>query len=386
MRILFAFAGGSGHLDPLVPIARAARAAGHTVAFTGKGSIVSGIDVPGASVFPSGPDTPPERLPLREVDTEREDRDLRDGFSDRLARDRSAAVLTLCEDWRPDVIVCDETDFGSMVVAERQGLPYASVLVVAAGSFVRHEVVAEPLHGVRAEHGLPADPELRMLRRYLVLSPLPPGFRDPSFPLPDTAHSYRSLPLVAAGSVPPWPVARPGAPIVYCTLGTVFNLESGDLFDRVLAGLGDLPVNVLVTVGRAIDPGELGQLPKHIHAERYMPQAAVLPHCSAVVSHGGSGSVVGALAHGLPMVVLPMGADQPLNAARCEELGVGRALDAVGATPEMIGEAAWAVLSQPAYRAAAAGFEAEIAALPGPDHAVSLLERLGTERQPIVAR
>ena len=67
--------------------------------------------------------------------------------------------------------------------------------------------------------------------------------------------------------------------------------------------------------------------------ERYLPHSAVLPRCDVVVSHGGSGTVIGALAAGLPSVVLPMGADQPLNAARCEALGVGVALDAVRVTP-----------------------------------------------------
>lgn len=73
--------------------------------------------------------------------------------------------------WQPDLIVCDEIDFGSMVAAERLGLPYATVLVTAAGSFVRHELVAEPLNALRLEHGLPPDPELAMLSRYLILSP-----------------------------------------------------------------------------------------------------------------------------------------------------------------------------------------------------------------------
>ena len=55
-------------------------------------------------------------------------------------------VAALCADWRPDLVVCDEIDFGSMIAAERLGLPYASVLVIAAGSFVRRELVGEALN------------------------------------------------------------------------------------------------------------------------------------------------------------------------------------------------------------------------------------------------
>ena len=113
-----------------------------------------------------------------------------------------------------------------------------------------------------------------------------------------------------------------------------------DTAGRVLAGLRDLPAQVVVTVGRDIDPAELGPQPAHVRVERYVPQADVLPRASLVVSHGGSGSVLAALAHGVPLVLLPMGADQPYNAARCETLGVARSLDVIDATPGDVRDAA----------------------------------------------
>jgi UDP:flavonoid glycosyltransferase YjiC (YdhE family) len=297
------------------------------------------------------------------------------------------APLALCAAWQPDLLVCDEIDFGAVVAAERFGLPHATVLVIAAGSFVRKEVIGEPLNELRAEHGLSPDPDLTMLSRFLVLSPFPPSYRDPAFPLPATAHAIRPLTLAAAqdDAVPPWMVHLNGAPTVYFTLGTVFNLESGDLFERVLAGLRDLSINIIATVGREIDPAEFGQQSANIQIARYIPQSLVLPHCAAVVSHGGSGSVIGALAHGLPMVLIPMGADQPYNAARCAELGVARILDAVEATPEAVREAVSTVLADPTYRHNAERLRHEIAALPGPAHAVMLLERLAAERRPLVS-
>src|SRR5205085_9710002 len=157
------------------------------------------------------------------------------------------------------------------------------------------------------------------------------------------AHGFRT----AAGA------RCDGARTVYFTLGTVFNLESGDLFARVLAGLRELDVDVVATVGRQIDPEELGPQPERIRVERYLPHADVLPRCAAVVSHGGSGTLLGALAHGLPSVLLPMGADQPWNAARCEELGVALVLDAMRATPDDVRKAVSTVLDDPSYRAAA---------------------------------
>jgi UDP:flavonoid glycosyltransferase YjiC (YdhE family) len=62
--------------------------------------------------------------------------------------------------------------------------------------------------------------------------------------------------------MPDWTTAIEGAPSIYFTLGTVFNHESGDLFARVLAGLRELPVNLLVTVGREIDPASATGTPR----------------------------------------------------------------------------------------------------------------------------
>jgi UDP:flavonoid glycosyltransferase YjiC (YdhE family) len=80
---------------------------------------------------------------------------------------------------------------------------------------------------------------------------------------------------------------------------------------------------VIVATGEHVDPAELGPLPNHVVAERFVAQRDVLAGCYAVVSHAGSGTVLDALLHGLPQVCLPLGGDQTLNARRCAELGSG---------------------------------------------------------------
>ena len=384
VRMLFAFTGGRGHLDPLVPIARTAAAAGHTVAFASTPSMVPTVGSLGFEAFPigrPGSGKPPPRLPLRPVDIEREEREFRERFAGAGARERAPGVLTLCKVWRPDLLVIDETDFGSMLAAEAAGRLYATVVVLlATGSFMRPDLIGGELGELRTEYGLPPDPELQMLRRHLVLAPGPPSLRDPDYALPATAHSYRPAAAQSRDAgTPPWPINLPAAPTVYFTLGTVFNIESGDLFARVLAGLTELRANVIATTGDWIDPAEFGPLPAHVHVEQFVPQASVLPHSSVVVSHAGSGSLLGALAHGLPQVLIPLGADQPFNAARCEALGVARVLDAVEVTPELIRDRVSAVLEDPAYRTAAEGLRNELEALPGPDSAVARLEELAED-------
>jgi UDP:flavonoid glycosyltransferase YjiC (YdhE family) len=388
-RILFTFAGGSGHFEPLVPLARAAAKDGHVIAFTGRPWMVPRVEELGFQAFSAGSDDglTPVRRPLLVIDRERELEDLRDGFVRRIARERAADLLGLVARWQPDVIVWEETDFGAAVIAERLDVRHAKLLVSAAGSFVRADQLREELDAVRIEYGLGPDPHAEMLGRYLVLSPFPPSLRDPRFPLPSTAWGLRLFaPTPAAKSArPPWAAGFDGRPIVYFTLGTVFNVESGDLFTRVIAGLRDLPLNVLVTVGRDIDPGELGPQPANVHVERHVSQASVLPYADLVVSDGGSGSLVGALAHGLPMVLIPMGADQPWNAERAATIGVARVLNAVSATPVEVAEAVSRVLANPGYRHAAGRLRDEMAALRGPKTAISMLERLVATRQPILA-
>jgi len=382
--MLFTFAGGTGHFLPLVPFARAAERAGHIVAVGAQPGMVAFVAQMGFSAFDTGGNTllaTTERTPLLEYDLAREHRAIRDNFAGRTARERAAKVRRLCESWHPDVVVCDEMDFGALVAAEALGIPSATVISIGSGAFVWTQLIGEPLNALRNDYGLLPDPELTMLRRYLILSPFPPRFRDPANPLPPGAHSVRSVAadLAAGGEDVSWLAGRAARPLVYFTLGTIFNLESGDLFERTLAGLRELPVDVVVTVGRELDPHVLGRQPSNVHVRSYVPQSTLLPHCDLVVSHAGSGSVIGALAHGLPMVLLPIGADQPFNAARCHDLHVGRVLNAFEATPKDVELAATAVLEDSTYSQNAKRLKAEIASLPGPEYGVRLLERLAAQ-------
>lgn len=391
MRLLVTFSGGLGHLEPLLPLARAAQAAGHEVVFSGRPWMTPKVEAAGFRHLPAGTDRglTPRRQPLLPVDLAREALDLRDGFAGRIARERAPGLLAIARAWRPDLLLWDETDLALPVIAERLGIPHASIVTLLAGTFVTPALFAPVLDELRAAHGLAPDPELAMLRRHLVLYPGPPSYRDPAQPLPDTGRAMRPvLNPPPPGSAPSWlgDLGHDGRPVVYLTLGTVFHVESGDLFERAVSGLRELSVDLVVTVGDEIDPAELGPQPGNVRIERFIPQALVLPRADLVVSHGGSGSVIGALIHGRPMVLLAMGADQPLNGARVRALGLGRVLDPIAATPSDIRDAGAAVLADPASRAAAERLRDEITSLPGPDEAVRWVEAVATSGIPLRAR
>ena len=104
-----------------------------------------------------------------------------------------------------------------------------------------------------------------------------------------------------------------------------------------------------------------------------MPQADVLPFCDVAVGHAGSGSTLGALAHGLPMLLLPHGADQFENAQACAALGVAKVLMPDALTAEAVASAVTALLAESGARAAAGVIAQEIAAMPTPQEVVAAL-------------
>ncbi|MGH3544565.1 MAG: glycosyltransferase [Mycobacteriales bacterium] len=111
----------------------------------------------------------------------------------------------------------------------------------------------------------------------------------------------------------------PKRPTVYATLGTVYNRMAA-VFTAILEGLREEPLNLILTLGRNQDPAQFGRHPPHVRIERFVSQALLLPHCDLVITHGGFGTVTAALAHGLPLVLIPISADQPENARRCTAL------------------------------------------------------------------
>ena len=374
MRLLITFVGGLGHLAPLLPLARAVRDAGHRVAIAGSGGLVPQIEQAGFAAFATSPrlhhDQTSASQPRQQLETmnaRATELEFAENFADRGARRMAGAVPDVIRAFRPDLVLRDETDLGTTIAAELLDVPVATHLVLAAGLLIRPELVASRLDAVRAEHGLAPDPELNRLTSGLVLTDAAPSFRSPHSPLPLRPMHYRS-------AVTPRMASRAGRPGVYVTLGTIFNNASGDLFERLLVGLADLDADIVATVGVGTDPADLGPQPPHVRVERFLPQDEVLFDVDLVVSHGGSGSLMATLAHGLPSLLLPLGADQPHNAMRGEELGLTATLNAATVTPEEVGTRAREVLADGAMRARCVAVANELQALPGPLAAVAAMD------------
>jgi MGT family glycosyltransferase len=121
---------------------------------------------------------------------------------------------------------------------------------------------------------------------------------------------------------------------VYVTFGTVLGYMSiaGGVYRAALEAVRHLEARVLLTVGKRFDLNHLGSLPPNVHVEAWVDQARVLPEADLVVCHGGSGTAYGALAAGLPLVTVPVFADQFENSRRITAYGAGRTVETESAS------------------------------------------------------
>jgi UDP:flavonoid glycosyltransferase YjiC (YdhE family) len=387
MRTLFATQAGSGHWRPLLPLATALQAAGHDVAFATTPVACATLGDLGFRCFPVGVDEwliEPGAAPTARHDPKTPvDREWVDVFVNIRAQRALPDLLATCEAWRPDLLVREMTEFAGCIAAERLGIPHAAVQVGAWRPDL-HALIGPALEGLRGQVGLPPDPQRAMLFRYLLLTPVPASFIDLAQPLPATAHAMRYVPCdVGAGGeswIPKWIETLEACPTVYATLGTVNN-RTPELTSVILTALRDEPINLVLTIGSDADPADLGEQPAHVHIERYVPQSLLMPYCDLVVCHGGFGTVLTSLDAGLPLVLIPIAADQPDNARGCADLGVAELISPAQRTPEAIREAVRTLLGEPRYRRSAERLRAEMRAAPDLADAVGLLEQLATEKR-----
>jgi UDP:flavonoid glycosyltransferase YjiC (YdhE family) len=371
---MFCTRAGAGHFGPLVPFAKAFLRNNDEVVFVAPAESAAMIAGAGFDHEPN-PHPPAEGRAEMFAKARRMSFDeanvmvVRDMFVGMDTPANFPHVVNAIDTLRPDVVLWEASDFAAALAAEATGVP--SVCVAITQSRHREEladVVDEALADVRETLGLgtpePGEPP--------NFSLMPLEFEDPAAPGPAHAQRFRERPA-ATRPLPDW-WEHTTRPLIYLTLGSV--APTMDFFPGVyreaLDSLTQLPVRVLVTVGRDRDPADLGPVPANVHVARWVPQADVMPHTAAMICHGGSGTVRAGLAAGLPMAVLPLFADQPFNAERVTALGAGVTLDRASRA----GDAVRRLLADPSYREAARRVAAATRRLPTVDEAVRTVRAL----------
>jgi UDP:flavonoid glycosyltransferase YjiC (YdhE family) len=388
MRVMFCATAGFGHVQPMVPLTAACLRRGHRVAWATADlarSSLAGLDV---ELWPVGASAQACRAEY--LARWPEARQLRgEALASHTFAKQFGAVAAphmidgltrAVEAWRPDLVVREFAALAAPLVSARFGIPNVAHAYGLMGPLQRLKAAAHEL--ARWWSVLGADvPDDAGLFRHLYIDIAPPSLQSPQEGWPVRVQRLQpNLPQAASLDRLPAPLAAalaraPDRPLVYLTFGTVFN-RSARLRSAARA-LARLPATVVVTVGRDNEPLLLDRPADNVHVLRFITQNHLLPFADVVVSHAGSGTVFGALSHGLPQLLLPQAADQFRNAAACTAAGAALALPDVSADDEdAIEQTAVALLSSPQPAAAARRIGAEISAMPSPDDAAARLERL----------
>jgi UDP:flavonoid glycosyltransferase YjiC (YdhE family) len=381
MRVLFTTLRNTSHFLPLVPFIDACRRRGHEVAVAAPQDLAPRVAPTGAAFLPFGhpgdEGLRPIWMRLRGA-SEDEARRIAIGelFAGACAQAALPGLLATIEQLRPAIIVRESMEFAALVAAEKIGIPHVRVSITLRSAEAPLLPAAAPAVDVlRRSVGLPADPAGERVQREPALTQFPASLELPARELAPVRRfrAQRKPP----SPLPEWWGGRK-EPLVYLTLGTVAGSmdEARAAYRVALDAVAGLPVRVLLTIGADLALDALGEVPPNVHVERFVPQDDVLPHAAAVLCHGGSGTVLGTLAAGVPLVVAPMFADQPDNAARIAAVGAGLALPTRCDSVQDLRHALTRVLAEDSFRVAAGRLAAEIAALPPVDEAAVELERL----------
>jgi UDP:flavonoid glycosyltransferase YjiC (YdhE family) len=193
--------------------------------------------------------------------------------------------------------------------------------------------------------------------------------------LPDHHHYVGPLGIWEPPGESPACLAEPGDPWALVTISSQLQ-DDLPLAQAALEALADRPLRVMLTVGPGHEPGDLTALPANARVERTVSHAAVLGHGALLVSHAGHGSVMKALWHGRPMVLVPWGRDQPGVAARASALGIAKTLPRDDASAESLTDAIDSVLSDGRMREQAEYHAARLRVTDPPTAAATLIETL----------
>lgn len=386
MRVLFCTTGGLGHLLPLRPLARALRRQGHALAWVTAPDALPALRNEGFELFPAGLTFDASRLQFRAAHAD----------AARLSGEQLSAytfprlfgaivgpsmldgVDQAARHWRPDVVVHEPAALAAPLVCQALNLrrvthgyglhPPQAYLDDAMGLFGpqwRARGLVAPV-----DSGRDHQPHLDIA---------PPSLQPAVVPAHDGVFGFNAYrPDATAMSPLPGELlaalqrSTARGPRMYVTFGTVFNRSAAlRVAARAAARLGG---TVVVTVGPDGDPKSLAGLGAHVHVHRFVDQAAVLPHCDVVISHGGAGTMLGAAAHGLPHLVLPQAADHFRNGRALSSFGAGRTVDLESQTVEAVTSALSLVATSGALHRRARTLAQEMAAMSDACAAATTLE------------
>jgi UDP:flavonoid glycosyltransferase YjiC (YdhE family) len=335
MRVLLSSIPQHGHLLPLLPLARALRAQGDEVAFMTGAGVAGVLNEEGIPLHAAGP--MPDVLGAETIRrtgdnpfTNPTPQGIAAFFVDVRIELGGEEALAAGAAFQPDLVIRERFDYlGPLVAADR----------------------AKAAHAAR-QLPLPADG--------WFLDPCPPSLQAEGWPHPAGWRALRPEAHRGGGTeVPPNTSSRPR---VLVTFGTWFNQP--ETLTPLLQELSTMDLDVVATLGLATDPSQYDVDPNRVHFVGFTALDALLAGVDVVLTHGGAGTMLGSLSRGIPMVVVPAGADNAFNAAQIAASGAGVTVHE--GTPAKVATAVRTVVDEFRYREAAASLAKEIAVMPTP--------------------
>jgi zeaxanthin glucosyltransferase len=401
-----------GHYYPLTALGRRLQSRGHQVVYFQVADVERPIRAAGLEFRQIGRDDfPPGSIRQLEEGAAKLSglQTLRHGVTrfnrilNMLFRDAPTAIL----DEGVEALVIDQVELGGGTVAEHLGLPFISVSAALpvntdpsvppfilpwpyrtgtiarlwnrAGNAAFEWIFADVMRTINRQRwswGLPAARSFNALFSTLAqVTQLPAALELPGRRLPPYFHhtgpwtdSQAREPIDF-----PWSCLDPARPLAYASMGTLLN---GVLptFRLIAEACARTELQLVISLGGGQDPSLLKDLPGDPIVVGYAPQLELIRRATLAITHGGLNTVLESLAQGVPMVVLPVGYDQPGVGARVAWAGVGRSIPVGQVTVDRLYQAIAEVLRGPAYRERAVRMRQRIAAADGLNRAADLIE------------
>lgn len=366
MRILLSSVPQHGHLLPMLPLARAFDARDDEVAVLTAAGMAPALEPDGFALLPAGPlpdvlfaevarrtgGADPSAAPTPEAVAE---------FFAGTRLDLTAdEALRAVEGFRPDLIVSDLCDFVGPFTAAAAGVPVAALAFGPAlpePFAAAMTAVAAPRYAARGL--VPGSPSW-------YLDTCPPSMQQAGWQRPDGRLPLRPEAFRAPGQ-PGAVTGKSTRPKVLVSFGTVFADPA--VVGPILRELSTMDVDIVAT---ATEPARFGVDGDRVAFVGFTPMSELLDGVDLVITHGGAGTTFGTLSRGIPLVVVPQGADNFIQAERLAASGAGIALPP-DATPRAVAEAAGTVLGDIRIHEAAAAVGKEIDSMPSPGEVAATL-------------
>ncbi|RIV39085.1 glycosyltransferase [Micromonospora radicis] len=267
--------------------------------------------------------------------------------------------------------------------------PYRPSLLARARNMLGDQVVAWVIRPVlqrinerRAEWGLPPVDGVNDGSDLAQITQQPPFFDFPRSRLPDAFHYTGPFHDRDSTEPVPFPWEKlDDRPLIYASMGTLQN-RLPRVFEVIAEAGAGRDTQLVISLG-STDAEPPTDLPGNPLVVRYAPQLDLLARAALVITHAGINTALESLAHGVPIVALPVGNDQPGVAARLKYLGVGEFIPVHKVTPARLRAAIDTVGGDPAYRAKAQHYQHRIAELDGVRRAADIAEEAFRTRRPV---